>query len=111
MWTCGAGACILNIRSSHRTSHRVLLKSRGVCDLAHQVYTTHISLQQAQVERMLAARQKAAAHEAKLKAGKGKEVRAEAAAEKKAAADKAAAAKYSAELAKAAQVQKSHQKK
>ena len=61
--------------------------------------------------RMLAARQKAAAHEAKLKAGKGKEVRAEAAAEKKAAADKAAAAKYSAELAKPAQEQKSHQKK
>ena len=28
MWTCETDACILNIRSSHRTSHRVLLKSR-----------------------------------------------------------------------------------
>ena len=25
---CETGACILNIRSSHRSSHRVLLKSR-----------------------------------------------------------------------------------
>jgi hypothetical protein len=28
MWTCETDTCILNIRSSHRTSHHVLLKSR-----------------------------------------------------------------------------------
>jgi hypothetical protein len=63
------------------------------------------------MERMLQERKKAAAMEAKLKAGKGSEVRKDAAAEKKAAAENAAAAKYSAELAKAAKVQNSHKKK
>lgn len=52
------------------------------------------------MEKLLQGRKKAAAVEAKLKAGKGAEVRSEAK-----AAEKAAAAKYTAELAEAAKVQ------